>query len=220
MPYLIIIFCFISSGIFAQSNLGETSDPEAIAILKKIKADYDKYDAHKLEFDLQIELAGQGSETQSGYLIQSGEKLVLNTGQQQIMSDGETVWVYLKDIEEIQINDADFSEDEGFMSPSTVFEMYNSNEFIFALGNTVSENGKSFQEVEAKPTDRYSEYAKFRITLDEKNKSITKMMIFSKDGSRYTLNITAHRKGIEVETSTFVMDTNKYPDAHVEDLRF
>ena len=110
--------------------------------------------------------------------------MVLDTEQQQIISDGETVWVYLKDIQEIQINDADFSEDDGFMSPSTVFDMYNSNEFIFALGNSVTDKGTTLQEVEAKPTDKYSDYSKFRITLNEKAKTISNMKIFSKDGSR------------------------------------
>ena len=66
----------------------------------------------------------------------------------------------------------------------------------------------------------YSEYSKFRITLDEKGNTITKMKIFSKDGSRYTLDIKKHNKGVEIQASTFVMNTDDYPDAHVEDLRF
>lgn len=219
MKFTFLFILLFSIGLNAQSAT-EISDKESMALLEALKKDYDKYKAHRIDFTLDIELPGEGKESQSGYLIQNGEKFILEMEAQKIISNNETVWVYLKDINEIQINDADFDEDSDFMSPSSVFNMYNSDEFIFGASQHNYVKGKSITEIEAKPTDDYSEYSKVRITLAQKTNEFLQMKIFSRDGSRYTLNIDKHTKDYPVSTELFVLDESQYEGVTIEDLRF
>lgn len=219
MKYVFPFLMLFSYNIMAQS-VSEVSDKESIALLEALKADYDKYNAHRIDFTLDIELPGEGKESQTGYLIQNGDKFILEMDAQKIISDNKTVWVYLKDINEIQINDADFDDDSDFMSPSSVFNMYNSDEFIFGVSQHSFNKGKSITEIEAKPTDNYSEYSKVRITIASRTNDFLSMKFFSRDGSRYTLNVDKHIKDYPVDSNLFVLDESQYEGATIEDLRF
>lgn len=217
--FSIIIGILFTATIFAQTSMKEVSDPEAIAILDAIKSEYDKSQAHKLNFDLIIEIPGQGEEIQSGSLIQSGDRFVLDMPEQKIITDGTTAWVHLKELNEVQINNADFDNDEDFISPSNLMQMHKSDKFIFMVFNKFAENGRQVTQIEAKPTDMDAEYSKLRITLDEKKKEMVRVKIFSRDGSRYTMKISEHQKDFPIDNDTFAFDPEDYDDVIIEDLR-
>lgn len=208
LTFLLLLFGFSA---FSQQ---EVSDPAAIKLLDQLKADFDSYQTHKIDFSIDIELPGQSKEEQSGSLIQSGDKFVLDMAEQKIISDNNTVWVILKELNEIQINDADFEEEE-FMSPSSVFQMYKSDKYVFA----VSEKSQSNTQIEIKPLDSSSEYSKIRLSIGS-NISFKSMIIFSKDGSRYTLKVDNHEKGYDTDKDTFTFNPEDYKGAYIEDLRF
>jgi len=215
-----LILILILQSVNAQSSYTDNSDPEAIKILDVIHEDYNRYDAHKIDFDIIIELPGQGKEVQQGSLIQAGEKFVLDMPEQHIISDNTTAWVHLKSINEVQINDANFDEDDEFLSPSNLMKLHHSDKYIFALFNKFSENGVQVTQIECKPIDSDSEFSKIRLTINEKTKFLVRVKVFSKDGSRYTMNINNHKKNYSVNAKTFSFDENNYKGAMIEDLRF
>ena len=67
------------------------SDPEARAVLDKLRKKYDSYHSMQAEFSLTIELPEQPAEIQQGTLSRQGEKYRLKMAQQEIISDGETL---------------------------------------------------------------------------------------------------------------------------------
>lgn len=217
---------FLSFGItecWAQSQYAtaEDSDPKAIEMLKEIGNQYDNAKVHLIDFALDIELPGQATETQKGELIQDGEKFILDMGERKIISDSETVWMYLKELNEVQINDADFDEVGGeFNSPSDIFNLYDSKEFVFAISSRFQEEGKDITQIEAKPLDTESDYSKMRLTLRDKGLEVQRLKIFYKDGSRFTMHIKEHNENYKLGADGFSFDASKYPDVHVEDLRF
>ncbi len=220
MRFLILFFVIFSLEIQAQNGTQESSDDAAMEILNQLKKDYDDYSAHKMDFSLELDLVDQGKEIQSGYLIQEGDKFVLDMEQQKIISDNITVWVYLKEQNEIQINDADFDEEDELMSPSSIFNLYESDDYIFVISNQSYEEGILQTQIEGKPTDSNSEYSKIRISLKDKSHQFHKMKIFSKDGNRYTLQLTKHIKGFEIEEGMFTLNPSEYKGVVIEDLRF
>ena len=196
------------------------SDPQAMDILSKISKRYKEKTAHKIDFSLEIELPAQGKETQKGMLLQQGENFSLDMDGRTIISDGETVWMYMADLNEVQINDADFDDEGEFTTPSDIFDLHNSGDYVFAVSNQFEEEGVAITQIEGKPLDEESDYSKMRLTVINKGLGVKRLKIFSKDGSRFTMNILKHNDGWSPPVGTFSFDASKYEGVHVEDLRF
>jgi outer membrane lipoprotein carrier protein len=209
--------------LVAQSNNQYTStgdsDPEAKSILDKLRKKYDSYKAMEANFTLTIELPEEPVEEQKGKMLQKGEKYVVMLGAQEIYCNGETLWLYLKNNNEVQINSVEEDEEGEMLTPNELLRIYESEEYSYVLANAFTENGRVVQQVEFKPLDRDSEYSKMRLTVDKKANEVVRIKVFSKDGSRYTLKVDDIIPNKKYPDSRFVFDTSLYPDLHVEDLR-
>jgi len=220
---ILLLFVLGVSNLFAQSGnymSATESDPKAIELLESIKHDFESYKAHKFDFTIDIEYPAHEGQKMSGSLIQSGDNFVLDVDERKIISDNKSVWVYLKERNEVQINDADFEEGDELMKPSDLFKLYNSRKYVFAITNYTKEAGEAITQLECKPLDEDSEYSKIRITAADKSKEIKRMKIFFKDGSRMTMSVTSQTKDFEPEAGTFSFDAKNHEGVLVEDLRF
>jgi outer membrane lipoprotein-sorting protein len=204
----------------APAAPAEKSDPEAKKILDKIRKKYEGYKSLEATFTLGIELPGQPKETQKGTISQDGDKFRLEMDDQIIVSDGKTTWVYLKKNNEVQINDADPKDTEnGFLTPKDLLKRYQKGDYLYALTDKSTENGKLLSHIEFKPKDKKSEYSKLRVSIDESAGSVQIVKAFGKDGSRYTFSITKLTPNKKFDAGHFTFDAKKYPGVKVEDLR-
>jgi outer membrane lipoprotein-sorting protein len=222
MKLLISIFLFVSISTYAQEFVAqvETSDESALAILEKIKTDFEAHKNHKIDFEFLVEYPGEQTIVELGTLLQSGDKFELELEDKKIISNNKTVWLYLKEANEVQINDADFGDEGEFMSPSTLFNLYQSKEYIFAISSQNIENGIAMTQIECKPLDPNSEYSKMRLSIQDKGNKVISMKIFSKDGSRFTMKILNHKLDVTVPVGAFEFNAADYHGVIIEDLRF
>lgn len=221
-----LLFCILASLItsvtFAQVNtFTDSSDPEAKAILEKIKSEYQSYSSMEIDFTLIIAFPEEKEEIQKGSITQQGNKYRMQMGPQEIISDGEALWLYLKDRNEVQINDIEEALDGevDIFSPEDLFTLYEKGDYIYALVNEGKEGGKTVQQIEFKPTDRYSEYTKLRLTVEKGTNKVMRMKVFSKDGSKYTLNIDKLKANNKFGAEHFTFSEKDHPGVKVEDLR-
>lgn len=221
---VICFFAFIFTNIsFAQSGefVRETSDPAAKAILEKLRKKYEGYKTVEADFKLTIEIPEEDAEIQTGNLAQEGEKYRLKLDNQAIYSDGQTLWLYLKSNNEVQINNVDDfeEEDEDFLSPKDLLRIYEKEDFIYGLTNEGYENGAAIQQIEFKPIDKDSEYAKMRLTIDKRKNQIMRIKAFAVDGARYTMDVTKFKPNLTYKNADFIFNPKDFPGVHVEDLR-
>ncbi len=196
------------------------SDPAATAVLEKLRQKYEAYTSMEATFSITIEIPEEDRIEQLGKMSQSGDKYRLDMEQQSIISDGTTLWAYLKNNNEVQISDAEDLEGEGeIMSPKDILKIYESGEYVYVLVDEYNQDGTIVQQIEFKPLDRDSDYAKLRLTIDKKATQIKNIKAFSKDGSRYTLKLTKFVSNKDFPKGHFRFDTAQYPDIYVEDLR-
>jgi outer membrane lipoprotein-sorting protein len=197
------------------------SDPEAHAILEAVKKKYDGYQSVEASFALDIELPEQPVETQEGKLARSGKQYRVEFNGQEAFSDGEALYLILHGNKSVQINNLpEPGEDTGMFSPEAIFNFYENGQFVYSLIDTRAEGRKVMQYIEFKPVDRSSEYAKLRMVVERDTKSISRVMAFAKDGSRYTfrlLNVNANKS---FPAGTFSYQESRYPGYYVEDLRY
>lgn len=213
-----ILFTVHSFGLYGQQS--SDSDPAARKILENLKKEYDTYKSMEIGFDLTLDLPDQATEKQKGFVIQNGEKYKLDLDQQSVYCDGNTVWVHLKDNNEVQINDVEETEDESFLTPQDMLRIYESEDFYYAVTNNFAKGGKEFNSIEFKPLQPNSEYTKMRILVNTTDNKISTMEIFSRDGSKYTLEVNSMNINKEFPASLFIFQPSKFPGIHIEDLRF
>lgn len=219
---LAFVLCITAIGAFAQPKPAkkETSDPQAKAVLEKMRKKYDAFQSVEAEFTLAIEVPQQPVENQKGKLVQQGEKYRLKLNDRTLVSDGKSIWLHVPKSKEVQINDVEESEGQGgISSPQDLLKAYEWNDYIYAFVNEFTEKGKTIQQIEFKPTSKDSEYSKIRLTLDKKTLDIVDIKSFGKDGSRYTMTVTKFTPNKAVDKATFTFAKSECPDCHVEDLR-
>lgn len=198
----------------------ETSDPATKAVLDKMRAKYEAYKTLEADFSLVIEMPEQPKETQKGKLLQKGAKYRVAFNQQTVISDGKSVWIVLPKNKEVQINNMpDPKDDESILSPQALFRIYLRKDFLYAITNEYAQGKRVVQEIEFKPTDKYSEYSKLRLTIDKKTLDFIELKAFGKDGSRYTLVMNTVTPNKPLADSSFSFNKANYPGYHIEDLR-
>lgn len=220
-----IALLLAATGLSAQKQANQftkkgDNDPAAKAILDKVKKNHQGYKSLEATFTLEIELAEQPKEVQKGKIAQQGDKYFLDMGLQQVLCDGKAIWMVLPKNKEVQVNNMPSKEEEAsILTPQALFRFYEKGGYIYALINEYSENGKVLQQIEFKPTDRNTEYSKIRLTVEKKTASVTSIKAFTKDGSRYTFNITKLTPNKAFDANYFAFNKTKYPGYHIEDLR-
>ena len=221
MKYLFLLTALlIGTSIQAQSRAPkEESDPEAKKILDRVRKKYQAYKTVQIDFTLTTEVPGAGKESFKGSVSQQGKMFRLEMPQQIITTDGVTSWTYLSGLNEIQINDYDPDDDNGLLSPKQLLTRYQKGDFLYAITNKVTKNGRLYTHIEFKPLDRQSDYTKLRLVIDDKSSRIIRIKAFTRDGSRFTFSFSNTRINKPLEASYFRLNPKKYPDAHVEDLR-
>lgn len=220
----LFVFAFFTLGLTAQSGSAvEKNDPEAKKILDKIRKKYEAYKTNEAGFSLSIELPGQPKEIQKGTIAQEGNKFRLDMDAQTIISDGKTTWVYLKKNNEVQINNTDPNDANGFLTPKELLRRYQKGDFLYTITEKITEkiteNGKPVTNIEFKPKDRNSDYSKLRLSVNEQSASIVSIKAFQKDGSRFTFSLTKTTPNKAFAAGHFSFDPQKYPGVKVEDLR-
>ncbi len=208
------MMAMISCSIFAQ----ETADKEAKRILEKMRQQYESYDAVAADFTLTIEIPEMDKEVQEGKIIQKNEQYKLDLPDQAVICDGKVLWLHLKKNKEVQINDVE-EEATDILSPKDLLRMYEKDDYYYALTNDDYEGKVAIQQIEFKPSDRDSEIAKLRLTINKSNMQVRRIQAFNKDGSRYTLEVTGFQTNPKVDANTFVFNKADYPGVRVEDLR-
>jgi outer membrane lipoprotein-sorting protein len=209
----ILLIIGLYSSVFAQT------DPKAKAILAEVSKKYRSYKTIKSNFTFTVvNKQAKVNESQKGTLFvnAAANKYKVSMTDKDLISDGKTQWTYLKDDKEVQVNDAASNDDA--MNPAQVFTMYEKG-FKYLYSGERKVGTKVYQMIDLSPVDTKKPYFKIRLSIDKAAKQIASVLIFDKNGSNYTYNITGFSGGAAVPESTFAFDAKKYPGVEVVDLR-
>lgn len=214
MKKLIVLFLLISNILPA---IAQDKDKKADEILKATSSKYKAYTSVEADFSIVIESPDKKSkDTHKGTLYSKGNKYKLVMNNQEIISDGKTVWTYLKEANEVQVNDVSTKEDA--VTPSNVFTMYEKG-FRSKFIEEKTEAGKTFQIVELIPESNNKKFFKIRLKINKADKSISESKVFNRDGSTMYYSITRFVPNPALDESMFTFNKAKYPKAEVVDLR-
>ncbi|RLD54849.1 MAG: hypothetical protein DRJ05_13970 [Bacteroidetes bacterium] len=210
----LIIAIAMSVSLIAQNN--EKGDKKSNEIMDKFTVKTESYNNFMAEFTYKMENEEAGiDESKVGELTVEGNKYNLKIAGQEVISDGETIWTYIEDAEEVQVNDVEEGEDA--ITPNNLLTAYNKD----YKSNFVKEAfvyGTSAYIIDLKPSEGKS-FSKVRLTIDKEELQILEITIFDKNGSTYSYIISKFDPNIEIDEGLFSFDSNKFPDVDVVDMR-
>ncbi|MCP4120846.1 MAG: outer membrane lipoprotein carrier protein LolA [Bacteroidetes bacterium] len=217
MLHIILIGLLSLFAVQQPENPLFQSDPRARGILDKTSSEFKQLKTLKADLLITIQVPDKEPYTQSSKVYLKGQSYRLVMKEEEIICDNQSVWRYLKDMNEVQINDYEPADDE--ITPTNIFNIYE-NDFYYLYVGSVREDGKQFHEIDLSPMDKDKNYFKVKVWIDEQDDLIRKMKVFDKNGSRYVYAITNLAKNVDLQDTFFEFNKADYPDVWVEDLRF
>lgn len=154
-------------------------------------------------------------EATEGSLVVSGNKYLLKIAGQEIICDGKTIWTYIADADEVQINEVD--EEESF-SPTKLLSSY-TDDYDASLEKEYSENGRKYYLMKLKPKDKDSGFDYVHLKIEKEKMQLAAFILYDFDNNVFSYIIKEYLTDIALDENAFTFDETKYPDVDVIDMR-
>jgi outer membrane lipoprotein carrier protein len=209
----LITILFVLTGIISYSQV---KDQKAIALLDEVSNKTKSCKSIKVDFSYTMEnKQAKINESKSGTLLISGDKYRLTAAGQTVISDGTTIWTYIKESNEVQINTLDNKDDA--MTPSKLLTSYNSNYKSRIIKNKNIKD-PNIESVELLP-NKSKNFTKAVLTIDKTLKQVKGFALYDKNGNTFTYKVLKYLTDVPVRDSDFTFDTKQFPGAEVIDMR-
>jgi outer membrane lipoprotein-sorting protein len=215
----LIPLCMMSVTVIAQKQYLSTkdSDNEAVKLFNKAKLLINKAATVSVEYKMTTYFPDSKPAVINGLAKQKGKMFFIESGDKSFYCDGASLVVWNRTQNIAQINDMD--EKSGLMAPENILKSYDEKKYIFVLGQTVSSNKKTLQQMTLKPVEKRSEYSKIEFLIDKKSGFPDEIKMFMKDGSKTFLKINSVKMNQNLGNSVFIFNKAEHPGVSVEDLR-
>ncbi|MDD4757182.1 MAG: outer membrane lipoprotein carrier protein LolA [Prolixibacteraceae bacterium] len=211
-----LIFSFL---LFVLLVNGQ-QDIKARQILEEVSKKTRSYKNLSAEFIFSMENKEMDiDEKNEGSLKMNGQKYVVDLPAIgiKVFSDGQTIWNYMKDGNQVTISNTGDQGSE-FLDPSSIFNIYEKG-FISKLTGEKKEGKKSYYQIELTPEKPGSDITKIIISIDKAEMMVSSANFHSTDGNLYGVKIKKLDTDIDLPDSFFVFNTNEYEDVEVIDFR-
>ena len=163
--------------LIAFSTTLLAQDQVAKDVLDGLSATTKSYKNMTVGFDFVFANKSQNiNEKQKGNLVLQEEMFRLEMQEQIIINDGESQWIYLADMNEVQIMDHD--PEEQMMSPNKLFTIYEEG-YKYSYVGAESEKGKRLQIIDLFPK-KSGAFIKVTLAVDAAKNQLQRITIFDK----------------------------------------
>lgn len=213
MRAITLLLIFMTSFVMAASSQNQE---KAQNILDKVAENTKKMGAVKIIFSYSMENPEQGiNESYKGEILTKGAKYRLKISGQEIISNGETVWTYIPDAEEVQVNEA--GEDANEFNPSVMLSNYQ-EKYTTTFVKDTSVNNREMAVIKLKPQNP-EEFEKAHLTIDKVKNEIYKLTIFDETGNQFSYEVVEMLPDVGLRGDEFTFDPEKHPNVSVIDMR-
>ncbi len=203
--------------LMIHPSMSQVTDAKANAILDKVSAKMKSYTAMKIEFTYTLDnKAEKIHQSKTGVVTIKGDKYSLNVAKQRIISDGKTVWTYIPDADEVQINNVNPKDDEA-LNPTKLLATYAKN-YRAKLIKEVNLGGVITQIIDLIPMKGKS-FFKVRLSIDKIKLQIISTEIYNKNGSTYAYKVNKFTPNVKVLDSDFTFKASDFPGVEINDMR-
>jgi outer membrane lipoprotein-sorting protein len=201
----------LTVSVFAQY------DPKALQTLEAMSKKYKAIPAFEanIAYTLTNEVE-KVSEEFKGKITVKGDKFRLALPEQEVINNGSTIWTYLPEAKEVNVDNYDPTSED--VNPSKIYEIYKKG-FKYLYLQDRTEAGVVCEEIDLVPEKKDAQFFKIKMLITKKDKSIQSWTMFDKGGNKYKYTIAKFNPNVKVDDSFFTFDPKKYPGVEVVDLR-
>jgi len=198
---LSIVLASLSTLAFAQ----KTADQ----VMKHAVDNIKKHNNVEIGIDYKIINQESGiNENENGTITIQGDAYKIVLPDQNITSDGKSVWTYMPDNEEVNI-----TEDDGSMSPLKLVEMYKHNKTSFSK----SDKGKGLRIIEITNSENKAE--QITVIVDENKNEIQSFTITDNEGNKHVVTLKEYHYDKTLGKNFFTPTETDYNGAEIIDMR-
>ena len=135
----------------------------------------------------------------------------------EVYSDGNTIWNYMKDGNQVTVTSVEEDGSE-LMDPSSIFSIYERG-FQSKFIKETQEGGKTLYEIELYPDSDEYQVTKIVVWINKATMMLDKAILYSTDGNQYGIDVKKMNTNVDFQDSDFVFNAAKHPDVEVIDLR-
>jgi outer membrane lipoprotein carrier protein len=212
--YLIITFNF--SLLTFNFGKGQVPDKKAVTILDDLSNKTKAYKNIRIEFSYVMENKTENiKESKDGTVLLKGDKFNLDISGQNVISDGKTSWTYIKDADEIHINNV--NKDDESISFNKLLTNYN-KDFKSKLIREEKQGLINVYIIDLTPK-KGETYHKVRLTINKDKMQVISAVVFDKNGSTYSYIVKKFLPDAPLSDDLFTFKTSDHPKAEVIDMR-
>lgn len=205
---LLTLFSCITSLTWAGSQ-----EKKAFALLDSIS----RHKNLQASFSYHIQQDQEPSEEKlTGSITVQGPQYHLSMGGQEIISNGTTVWNYLPDANEVQIND--YAPEQGANTPWFLLTNYR-KDYQFTSLHSQQIEGRNHYTVALTAKDIENNMQVVVITIEQKTKKVKRLESLDNDQNRHTYSITDFVTNVALEDTFFYFVPEDHIDIEVIDMR-
>ena len=148
-----------------------------------------------------------------------GEKYVLIMSDQEIFNDGKTIWTFLKDANEVNVDY--YMPDEGDLSPNNIYSAYKKG-YRYRWNENKKIGSRTLEVVELQPEDPKDPdkmFFKIILYIDNSDYTIHSWEMYDRAGNIFSYTISGFNPQFQASDDFFQFSESKYPDVEVVDLR-
>jgi outer membrane lipoprotein-sorting protein len=206
---ILTLSLLISTVAFSQGKKAEK-------IIEEITKKTQEYKSVEFEFTFTYQDPSNGDDlSEQGKLTISGDKYILEIEGQTVICDGETMWTYIEDAWEVQINSIE--EDDESITPSKLLTQYN-EEYKARIEKEYKIEGVQYQRIELKPEEG-KKWVKLDVIVNADKQEISEITIHDKNGGKINYKIDKMTPDIEVTDEDFTFNPEDYPEVEIVDMR-
>lgn len=212
--FLAIVFIAFSFTAFSQN------DDKAIRVLDQLSEKIDSYKTLHIQFNVIVENTQEGStDTMPGILYYKDDKYRLEFVDQIVFSHGNTTYSYLKDVEEINIAEAEELEEPDIFDPKSLLKNYKSNYKCRFISDRFVRN-RPLVEIDLIPIDiEDKSYSRISLLIDKSKIELFSVLYLGKDGTGFLVEFLSFKINTEIPDSLVIFNENDYPNADIIDMR-
>lgn len=209
------LFLLFAAIVISTVSFHAQSDTEAKKILDKLSEKTKSYKTVEVEFTFIVDNKDQKiNETTKGTLKMKDEKYRLLMKDQEIICNGQKVYTFNKEANEVQVIGVDELEEDA-ITPKNMFTIYENN-FKSRIKEKKTEEGKNITVIDLYPMNpKEKDYSIVRLFVDTDKNMVTKATVLAKNGTLYTYKIDKMVPDKEMNESLFIFDKAKYPGVTV-----
>lgn len=209
------LMTLLISGMLIQSY---AQDQKAIDVLSSLSAKTKAYKNFSADFTMSlVDLQSDLNIKKSGKIIVSGKKYRVHLDDDVVIGNGENRWTYQKESNEVYVDYE--AEDEGALSPSSLFTIWESGfkQFYEGAGTYKGKKTHQIKLHPIKPGD--VTYHTVKLTIDSEKMELMKVEVLGKEGDQYTYELLTFKNDAQIAADAFTFNQSKFPGAEIIDLR-